>query len=74
MINFTESLTAGVPITERNTFLATDLDKVLGYDSGLVGEPELYKFLFKGDCDICRSWQWYICNMMKGTEAWRHIL
>ena len=71
-------LTAGVPITERNTALVADLNKVLGYNSGItkteITESELYFFLLKGDCAVCRRWQDYVCGMMTGTEAWRHVL
>lgn len=71
-------LTAGVPITERNTALVADLNKVLGYDSGItkteITESELYRFLISGDCQVCRNWQLYVCGMMTGTEAWRNVL
>jgi len=71
-------LTAGVPITERNTALVADLNKVLGYDSGItkteITESELYRFLISGDCQVCRNWQLYVCGMMTGTEDWRHVL
>tara|TARA_Y100000588_G_C14144554_1_gene877705 strand:- start:507 stop:737 length:231 start_codon:yes stop_codon:yes gene_type:complete len=71
-------LTAGVPITERNTALVADLNKVLGYDSGItkteITESELYRFLLSGDCQVCRNWQLYVCGMMAGTEAWRNVL
>ena len=67
------------PKVAVNDFLKRNVDfqsRVVTHDDGrkLYDESTIYFFLLKGDCQVCRNWQLYVCGMMTGTEAWRHLL
>jgi len=69
-MNIENPITAGVPITDRDTFLVKDLNGVLGYDSGIptteITEPELYTFLMGADCKVSNDWKEYLVTLFRG--------